>query len=159
MQQPRKNHSIYDKDKGIIFGSLTKGTDLMEGIIHEFEKYDVKAGEVTFIGSVANVGYVYPDEHPDGSPRYSDLQSLEGPYEILNGTGFLCEDEEGKTDLHLHALFIGKAGTVLGGHMIVGENPTYVTVEFTIHVSEKIQAKRTFNQELGFPTINFTERK
>lgn len=156
MGKERKNHSYYDAEKGIVFGSLSKGTDLIEGIIEQCKKHQIDTGMVSFIGSVERAGYVYPARDADGNPRYSELVKVDGPLEVLNGTGFICDNKmDGDLDIHLHALFIGEQGTVLGGHMIRGENPTYITIEFSIIVGEKVKAVRQFNEHLGFPTIDF----
>jgi predicted DNA-binding protein with PD1-like motif len=155
MKSTRENHSVFDQTTGTIFGSLVKGTDLMEGIIQEYEKYGAESGVVTFIGSVSQAGYVYPAERSDGSLCYCDLVEREGPFGILSGTGFLSKNENGYTDLHMHAVFFGKQGIVFGGHLISGKNPVCVTVEFSIQVGNNIKATRSFNEDLGFPTINF----
>jgi uncharacterized protein len=155
MKSTRENHSVFDQTTGTIFGSLVKGTDLMEGIIQEYEKYGAESGVVSFIGSVSQAGYVYPAERPDGSLCYCDLVEREGPFGILSGTGFLSKNENGYTDLHMHAVFFGKQGIVFGGHLISGKNPVCVTVEFSIQVGNNIKAIRSFNEDLGFPTINF----
>ncbi len=155
MKSQREDHSIYDPTTGTIFGALVKGTDLMQGIIREYEKYSPESGVVTFIGSVSQAGYVYPAERPDGSLCYCDPIEREGPFGILSGTGFLSKNESGNTDLHMHAVFFGKQGIVFGGHLISGKNPVCVTVEFNIQVGNNIKAIRSFNEDLGFPTINF----
>ena len=155
MKKQRQNHSVYDETTGAIFGSIVKGTDLMEGIIQEYEKYNVESGVVTFIGSVSQACYVYPSERPDGSLCYSEPVKREGPFGILSGTGFLSKNESGNTDLHMHAVFMGKKGIIFGGHIIPGENPVSVTIEFNIQVGKNIKAIRSFNEDLGFQTINF----
>lgn len=151
----RENHSYYDEEHGVIFGSLSKGTDLMEGIIHEYEKYNVTSGAVTCMGSLSEATYVYIKDDEQGNLDYSDPNVMEGPIEVLNGTGFLSKSEKGITDFHLHALFGNKKGLVFGGHILPGKNPTLVTIEFTIQVGKGIQAVREYSPELGFRVINF----
>ncbi len=154
-----KNHSLYDEVNGIILGSLTVGTDLMEGIMQEYRKYDVKSGVVTCIGSLSRATYVYAKADQNGKVAYSDPIIEEGPIEILNGTGFLCRNEKGQTDIHLHAIFCNEKGKVFGGHILPGKNPTLVTVEFSIQVGKNIEALRTFKPQLGFQTITFNRGK
>lgn len=153
----RENHSFYDQEHGIILGSLSKGTDLMEGIIHEYEKHNVGSGAVSCMGSLAEAAYVYIKDDQEGNLAYSEPIVMEGPIEVLNGTGFLCKNEDGKTDFHLHALFGNKQGRVFGGHILPGKNPTLVTIEFSIQVGKGIEAFREFTPDLGFRTINFKQ--
>ncbi|WP_209121040.1 PPC domain-containing DNA-binding protein [Alkalihalobacillus sp. BA299] len=156
MMKTLTNHSIYDEENGIIFGSLTMGTDLMEGIIQEYERYNIHSGVVTCMGSLSQATYVYIKNDQHGDLSYSDEIIEEGPIELLNGTGFLCKNENGKTDFHLHAMFGNQKGAVFGGHILPGKNPTLITIEFTIKVGKGIQALRTFKPQLGFQTITFS---
>ncbi|MBD1378936.1 PCC domain-containing protein [Metabacillus arenae] len=150
-----QNHSIYDEKNGIIFGALTEGSDIMEGIMKEYKKYDVHSGVVTCIGSLSQAGYVYLIKDENGKLTYSDLIIENGPIELVKGSGFLCKNEDGMTDFHLHALFGDDQGNIFGGHIFPGNNPTLITVEFTIQVGKGIEAVRTFKQQLGFQTITF----
>ncbi|MBM7587163.1 putative DNA-binding protein with PD1-like motif [Bacillus pakistanensis] len=149
------NHSVYDEENGLIFGSLTKGSDLMEGIIQEYEKYDVHSGVVTCIGSLSQAAFVYLQNDESGKLSYSELLFEEGPIELIKGSGFLCENKHGQTDFHLHALFGNQHGKLFGGHIFPGKNPTLITVEFSIQVGKGIEAVRTFKPQLGFQTITF----
>ncbi|MFM1653611.1 PPC domain-containing DNA-binding protein [Brevibacillus sp. B_LB10_24] len=157
MGNKRTNHSVYDRENGVIFGSLTAGTDLMEGIIAEYAKYDVASGMLTGIGSLGRATYVYGVDGPDGRPGYSDPVTVDGPIEILNATGFLCRNDEQAIDMHLHGLFVNKQGQVFGGHVLPGKNPVLITVEFTIKVGNSVEAVRSFHPELGFSVITFKQ--
>jgi len=150
-----QNHSVYDKENGIIFGALAAGSDIMEGIIQEYEQYGVQSGVVTCIGSLAQAGYVYLINDDRGQLSYSNLIVEKGPIELIKGTGFLCRNEDGETDFHLHALFGDDKGNVFGGHIFPGNNPTLITVEFSIQVGKSIEAVRTFKPQLGFKTLTF----
>ncbi|MED3786673.1 DUF296 domain-containing protein [Peribacillus frigoritolerans] len=156
MSEKPTNHSIYDEENGCIFGSLIMGTDLMEGIIQEYEKYNIQSGMVTCIGSLSRATYVYIQNDLDGL-SYSKAIRKEGPIEILNATGFLCDKGNGVTDFHLHGIFGDQKGSIFGGHILPGENPTLITVEFNIQVGKGIEAVRTFKPQLGFQTITFNE--
>jgi uncharacterized protein len=155
MVEKTHNHSVYDEENGMIFGSLTKGSDIMEGIIQEYEKYDVQSGVVTCIGSLSQAAYVYLQNEEVGKLSYSELFIEEGPIELVKGSGFLCRNEDGQTDFHLHAIFGDQHGKIFGGHIFPGHNPTLITVEFSIQVGKDIEAVRTFKPQLGFQTITF----
>lgn len=159
MENKHTNHSLYDRENGVIFGSLTKGSDLMEGIIHEYSKHEVTAGMLTCIGSLSQATYVYGVDGPDGKPSYSETVVVDGPIEILNATGFLCRNEHGQIDMHLHGLFVNKQGQVFGGHVLPGKNPVLITVEFAIQVGSSIEAIRSFHPKLGFSVITFKKRE
>ncbi|WP_134702755.1 PPC domain-containing DNA-binding protein [Ammoniphilus sp. YIM 78166] len=154
----RENHSILDEETGTLWGILTKGTDLMEGILQQCERHGIDAGQVTCIGSLDEAYYVHGVEGPDGKPAYSDPVTFRGPMEILNGTGFLCRDEAGRLDLHFHGLVVDKQGQIRGGHFLKGKNPVLITLEFTVKTSKGIQAVRSFDPELGFPVINYRRK-
>lgn len=148
-------HSVYSEEQGVVFGTLTMGTDLMEGIMYEYEKYNLQSGLVTCIGSLSQAGYIYIQEDKSGNWSYSDEKIVREPIEVLNGTGFLCRDESGTTDFHLHGLFSNQNGGVFGGHLLPGQNPTLITIEFTIQTGKDIKAIRTFKPELRFKTLSF----
>ena len=152
-------HSIFDEESGVIIGTLNKGTDLMEGLKAEFRKYGFSAGMVTCIGSVSQAGFVTPFKKEDGSPYYSEPKLVKGIFEILNGTGFFCRDEEGEIDLHMHAMYVNEMGMLFGGHTLPHENPTLITVEFMIQIGKNVEAIRKFTPSLGFRTIRFHDGK
>ncbi|WP_419954345.1 PCC domain-containing protein [Neobacillus niacini] len=154
-----ETHSIYDEENGVIMGALAKGTDLMDGLKEEFGKYDFSTGMVTCIGSVSQAGFVTPFKNEDGTPHYSEPKLIKGIFEILNGTGFFCQNEQGEIDLHMHAMYVNEMGTIFGGHTLPNENPTLITIEFMIQVGKSVGAIRRFNPNLGFRTIQFTDIK
>jgi predicted DNA-binding protein with PD1-like motif len=153
--QQRENHSIFDREKGVLIGSLTKGTDLMDGIIAECAKHGIESGAVTCIGSLETATYVHGVEGPDGNPAYSETKVIQGPMELLNGTGFLCRNDQDQLDMHFHGMIVDKEGRIWGGHFLRGKNPILVTLEFIMTTGESVRATRSFDQGLGFQVINF----
>lgn len=153
----RTSHSHYSGETSNIFGSLSKGIDLMDGILAECKKHNIRSGMVNCIGSLEKVGYVLfqtKDGYPSG---YSNKIEIDAPVELISGTGFICEDENGELDIHLHGLVTEEDGHLSAGHFVSGENPTLITVEFSIIQSENVKALRTFDQNLGFKVINFSK--
>jgi uncharacterized protein len=151
----RQNHSVYDEKKGILFGCLTKGSDLMEGMIEECKTHGITTGVITCMGSLERAVYVHGVDGLDGKPAYSPKVLVEGPMELLSGTGFFGLNDKDELDLHFHGLIVDKQGMIRGGHFLRGENPILVTLEFSVQVGEGIQAARRFHPKLGFPVMTF----
>ncbi|WP_431803861.1 PPC domain-containing DNA-binding protein [Halobacillus andaensis] len=153
----RRSHSLRTNESGVIFGSLSKGMDLMEGILKECENHGIKSGYVSCIGSLKKAGYVL-FKTIDGEPSgYGHDLTVNNPVELVNGNGFICEDENGMLDLHLHGIVVEENGKISAGHFVRGGNPTLITVEFSIIEGEDVKAKRTFHEELGFKVIDFSK--
>ncbi|WP_216827490.1 PPC domain-containing DNA-binding protein [Alkalihalobacterium elongatum] len=150
----RKNHS-YSTEGKMIFGSLTAGTDLIEGILEECKKHQVTSGMVTCIGSLQEVGYVLFETKNNYPTGYGKQITIKNPVELIHCTGFICEDEKGELDLHLHGLVTEETGKISGGHFIRGVNPTLITIEFTITCGNEIKAVREYDEELTFKVINY----
>lgn len=153
----RKNHSFKVTNTFTLYGSLAEGTDLMEGILDECRKHNIKSGVVSCIGSLESVGYVL-FKTVNGIPSgYGREIVINKPVELVNCTGFVCEDEDNNLDLHLHGLVAEEDGKLNAGHFVRGLNPTLVTVEFSITYGNEIRASRTLDKDLGFKVINFSK--
>ncbi|WP_053074006.1 PPC domain-containing DNA-binding protein [Bacillus sp. LL01] len=152
----RVDHSFIVQENKMIFGSLTAGTDLIEGILEECRKHNVSSGMVTCIGSLKKVGYVL-FQTKDGVPSgYGKDIHISQPVELIQCTGFICVDDQQKLDLHLHGLVVEENGKISGGHFLRGKNPTLITVEFSIIYGGDIKAVRTFDENLKFKVINYS---
>lgn len=153
-----KSHSIFDEEKGIVFGCLQKGEDLLTGLIAICEKHGITAGMVSCIGSLKEVCFIHGASDKNGAPTYSAEKKVQGAIELLSGTGVIARNEEGELDIHFHGLIVTETGEVLGGHFLKGKNEILVTLEFTIITSGKLLATRAFNPSLGFRLTNFQEK-
>ncbi|MFC0560630.1 PPC domain-containing DNA-binding protein [Halalkalibacter alkalisediminis] len=153
----RTNHSYSTEVGKVIFGSLTAGTDLIEGILAECKKQQIHSGMVTCIGSLKEVGYVLFKTENNYPTGYGNQIMIKNPVELMNCTGFICEDENGQLDLHLHGLVTEEDGKISGGHFLKGLNPTLITIEFTIICGNEIKAMREYDEELTFKVINFNK--
>ncbi|GGJ94893.1 hypothetical protein GCM10007063_16780 [Lentibacillus kapialis] len=152
----RQSHS-FKSESFTIYGSLSQGVDLMEGILEECRKHNVTSGMVTSIGSLQKAGYVL-FKSDNGRPNgYGNEITVDNPVELVNCTGFVCEDESGDLDLHLHGMVVEESGKISAGHFLKGMNPTLITVEFSISCGYDIHANRTFNENLGFRVIDFSK--
>lgn len=152
----RESHS-FKTESYTIYGSLSQGEDLMEGILRECKKHNITSGMVSSIGSLRQAGYVLfktENGHPNG---YGNELTVSNPVELVNCTGFICEDENGELDVHLHGMVVEEDGKMSAGHFLKGKNPTLITVEFAIVCGKGIQANRTYDENLGFRVINFSK--
>ncbi|RYG72953.1 DNA-binding protein [Lentibacillus lipolyticus] len=154
----RQSHSLKAEKNVTVYGSLAAGDDLIEGILTECRKHGITSGKVSSIGSLKEVGYVL-FETIDGQPTgYGKELSIDRPVELLNGSGFICLDEHGELDMHLHGMVVEEDGTIKAGHFLRGKNPALITVEFSITYGEDIEARRMLDQDLGFRVINFARK-
>lgn len=149
----RTSQSVYDKQRGTVMGELSKGTDLMEGILAECQKHGVSAGAVTCIGSLQKAAFVQPAVK-NGTPAYSEPIEWNHLVEVLSATGFLSQTEKGELDLHMHALVVKEGGSISGGHLLKGENPVAVTIEFSVQAVQA-DAIRTYDKQEGFRLLTF----
>jgi len=154
----REEQSVYDQTQGVIWGTLAKGQDLMQGLIEVCEQHGVDTGMVTCIGSLEQAHFIYGVQGPNGKPAYSKPVTIQGVMEILNGTGFICRTEEGKLDLHFHGLIVDQEGQIRGGHFLKGKNKILVTLEYCLRVGPDVDAVRAFRPELGFQTIQYRRK-
>lgn len=155
---PGNRQSVYNRDQGVIWGTLAKGQDLMQGLIEECDYHRIDSGVVTCIGSLEQAHYVYGIKDSDGQPAYSNPVTIQGVMEILQGTGFICRNQEGELDLHFHGLIVDQEGQIRGGHFLKGGNIILVTLEFSIQVGQEIDAVRSYRPELGFQTIQYRRK-
>lgn len=147
-----------DRDKGLIMGRLKKDQDLLNGILKVCSFYNIQTGSFYCIGSVAKLGYYQFEQRPDNTLYYSEPILKDEPGELLGGNGFIGLNENGEIDVHYHGMYVDKNGVVSGGHFIRGENPTAVTVEFSIHYSTHIQLQRKPDSTYNIPIFHFSER-
>lgn len=127
---------------------LLPGTDLIEGIEEACKKNDIKYAYATCFGSFASVGYMYLVPKPEAKvgAGYGDVIKQDGPIEFLNGTGVVCQ-KDGQYDTHFHATMCDKTGTVFGGHMVKGYNPTLTTVDLILIETSGVQMLRVADEE------------
>ncbi|WP_179295495.1 PPC domain-containing DNA-binding protein [Bacillus sp. FJAT-45350] len=154
----QSSHSVYDKEKGKLFGCLASGEDLLAGLIAQCEVHGITSGFVTCMGSLSQVCYIHGASDAQGKPTYSQEKEVVGAIELLSGTGVIAKDESGELDIHFHGLIVNEDGTILGGHFLKNKNPVLVTIEFCIHVSDNVEAKRAFNEKAGFRLTTFNQK-
>ena len=133
----------------VVCARLFPGTDLLKGITRLCEEHGIKYGYIPVcFGSLAKAGYMYlvPNEKAKVGAGYGKIKRLEGPVEFLGGTGVVCQ-KEGATSMHFHATLCDKEGLVLGGHLVIGENPVLTTVDLVIEEVSGLRLLRKFDDE------------
>ncbi|GAA0610085.1 hypothetical protein GCM10009001_29260 [Virgibacillus siamensis] len=150
--------SIKGSNAQCIMGRLTKGVDLFEGLLAVCKQHNVQTAAFDCIGSLKRVGYVQLKRNDNKELRYSEPIYVEKPVELLAGKGFIGLDEHDELDVHYHGMYVDSDGNISGGHFLRGENPTAVTIEFTLHPVHDIYLKRKTDSSLNLPVFQFSER-
>ncbi|WP_163099935.1 PPC domain-containing DNA-binding protein [Peribacillus alkalitolerans] len=134
----------------IVAARLLPGTDLLTGIEEICRENSIKSASITnCFGSFQSTGFLYLVPKPESSigAGYSDLIGVEGPIELLNGTGVVCQRDD-QYELHVHGTMCDKEGRVFGGHLVKGENPV-ITVDMVITEIKEMNLYRKFDEETG----------
>lgn len=147
--------SVEGKLDKYILGRLTKGVDLLDGLLEVCKRHKVKAATVSCIGSLQQVGYVQPQLNENKQLEFTEPKIIKKPAELLSGNGFIGFGENGDLDIHFHGVYVDVDGQISGGHFLRGENPTAVTVEFAIQSTNYIYLKRERDKILNMPVFNF----
>ena len=132
----------------IIAARILPGTDVIEGIEEACRANGVKHALVNCFGSFQSAGYMFlvPNAQAKVGAGYGAVKRMSGPVEFLNGTGVVCQ-KDGNYDTHFHAAMCDKEGTVFGGHLVKGENPTLTTVDVVITEVVGVQMLRVADEE------------
>lgn len=150
--------SVQGKSEQTIMGRLTKDVDLFEGMIEVCKEYGIQTASFQCIGSLKRVGMLQISQNEDGSIGYTDQINIEKPVEILSGTGFIGLDQNGELDVHFHGLIVDPDGNITGGHFLKGENPTAVTMEYTLNPVDGIHLQRQIDDYWGLPVFRFSSK-
>ena len=143
--------SAAGKMENIIAVRLPPGTDVMAGIIDTCEKYNVKDGVIiSALGSWRKATFANPTDLPNGKVGYGESTVLEGNYELVNLSGIICHDTEGKILPHIHLTISDEKGTAYGGHLQPGCE-VLLTTDIIIGSFSGIDMGRRFDEKLGVP--------
>lgn len=104
------------------------------------------------IGSLDGVAYCNPVELPEKKAGYGygEVLHLTGPIELTNGSGIICHDAEGNTNLHVHMALSDRYGNAHGGHLVEGTK-VLLTVDVIIAEIEGMVMGRQFDENLEVP--------
>ena len=94
----------------------------------------------------------YPVELPEKKAGYGygEVLHLTGPIELTNGSGIICHDAEGNTNLHVHMALSDRYGNAHGGHLVEGTK-VLLTVDVIIAEIGGLVMGRKFDDELEVP--------
>jgi predicted DNA-binding protein with PD1-like motif len=141
----------------IVVARLLPDTDLIEGIAEACRKNGIKQGYVSLLGSLKRCGYKYAVPVPESKigVAYGELWRVEGPLEIINCSGMICQ-KDGQYDLHIHGSMCDKKGAMFGGHIVPGENITAATIDAMIWEVTDLTMARAFDDETDLVQLSVT---
>lgn len=150
--------SVYDTTTQRIVGRLTKDIDLFKGVKEICHEHGVTAAHFQCIGSLQYATYVQVErDGTHGRIKYSAKKCTHSPVELLSATGFVGYDEQGKTDIHMHGVFVDCDSVISGGHFLEDENPVAVTIEYIIFPLEDVVMQRREDEIWGMPVFQFSK--
>jgi predicted DNA-binding protein with PD1-like motif len=114
--------------------------DLLEKIMKEIEKANIKAGFFNVIGALKKVTLAY---YKEGEYRYIQV---DGPLEIASCMGNVAVGEKGETMLHAHIVVSDNEGRAFGGHLMKGAI-VGATAELTVVEAAGIKLLRTRDEK------------
>ena len=140
----------------VIAVRLRPGTDVLHGLEEACRRSGINSGVIlSAIGSLDGVAYCNPVELPDRKAGYGygEILHLTGPIELTSGSGIICHDPEGNTNLHVHMGLSDRYGNAHGGHLAEGTK-VLLTVDVIIAEIEGLVMGRQFDEELEVPIFN-----
>ena len=81
---------------------------------------------------------------------YGEVLHLTGPIELTAGSGIICHDDQGNTNLHVHMSLSDRYGNAHGGHLVEGTK-VLLTVDVVIAEIGGLVMGRKFDEELEVP--------
>ncbi len=148
----KKYVAAESKPGRLVVARITPETELVQGIVEVCKAYGIKSGIlINAIGTLrkAAIRHGIPNEKdPLGVSPSPDLL-VKGPVELGSCQGLVCEDEEGKVVVHLHASVMDQAKNVYSGHIMEKGNPVAVTVDVSILEAENIRIVRRYDPKVG----------
>lgn len=139
----------------VIAVRLRPGTDVLQGLTEACRRAGINNGVIlSAIGSLDGVAYCNPVELPDKKAGYGygygEVLHLTGPIELTAGSGIICHDDQGVTNLHVHMSLSDRYGNAHGGHLVEGTK-VLLTVDVIIAEIGGLVMGRKFDDELEVP--------
>ena len=136
----------------VIAVRLRPGTDVLAGLTEACRRANINNGVIlSAIGSLDGVA-CNPVELPDKKAGYGygEVLHLTGPIELTAGSGIICHDDQGNTNLHVHMSLSDRYGNAHGGHLVEGTK-VLLTVDEVIAEIGGLVMGRKFDEELEVP--------
>lgn len=144
----------------LIAARILPGTDLIPGLLEICRRSNLKSGcVVTILGSLAGARFVLPIPDSNGTMgvRYSDPYEIEGPLEVLGGSGIIGRLDDGEATIHLHGIFSDRENRFCAGHVLEEGNQVLATMEVVIQELLDVEIIRSPDEETGFTLFHFKE--
>ena len=137
----------------VIAVRLRPGTDVLAGLTEACSRAGISNGVIlSAIGSLDGVAYCNPVALPEKTAGYGygEVLHLTGPIELTAGSGIVCHDDQGNTNLHVHMSLSDRYGSAHGGHLVEGTR-VLLTVDVVIAEIGGLVMGRKFDEELEVP--------
>ena len=135
---------------------LEPGELVMEGLIKASEEAGIKNGIIlSGIGSFDGASFFTPTPLPEKKAKYGygNPKKLQGPIELLQMSGMICQGEDGEILPHIHCSFSDQQGDAFGGHLTEG-NKVLLTVDVVVAEVADIHMGRKYDPDLGILVFN-----
>ncbi|WP_178636982.1 MULTISPECIES: PCC domain-containing protein [Blautia] len=143
--------SACGKNENIYALRLPPGTDVLEAIIDFCEEHQISDGVImSALGSWKRAVFCNPTDLPNGKVGYGEPTILEGYYELINLSGMICHDEDGKILPHIHLTISDMQGNSYGGHMQIGCE-VLITTDIVIGSFSGLVMGRRYDEAMGVP--------
>jgi uncharacterized protein len=137
--------SVASHHTRIIIGRLTRGSDLLRGLLEVCAQRQVRCASVTALGAVETAEVSHYDVR---NKHYHPPRKLAGPLEILSLTGNLTENQ-GELAPHVHVTLSREGDNgieVLGGHLVSAQ---VFACEYTIFALDDVLLRRGPDKDTG----------
>ena len=131
---------------------LKPGTDVLLGLEEACKRSGINNGVIlSAIGSLDSPHFCDVVEVPTKAGYgYGEVLHLTGPIELTAGSGIICHDDQGVTNLHVHMSLSDRYGNAHGGHLVEGTK-VLLTVDVIIAEIGGLVMGRKFDEELEVP--------
>ncbi len=105
--------SIDTQTKRVIVARMEPGEDILSTIEAIADSYEIKSGQLTFIGAVSKANLGYFDR---ASQKYKSF-SIEEDLEVVSGMGNISRLHDDSVVVHAHVIVADENGKSYGGHL------------------------------------------
>ena len=136
----------------VIVVRLRPGADVLLSLEEACREHNITNGVIlSAIGSLQSPQFCDVVEMPiKAGYGYGEVLHLTGPIELTAGSGIICHDDQGNTNLHVHMSLSDRYGNAHGGHLVEGTK-VLLTVDVVIAEIGGLVMGRKFDEELEVP--------
>jgi hypothetical protein len=130
---------------------LKPNTDMLLGLEKACKEHNISNGViVSGIGGVTRAAFCDPQYFADRKQpyNYGDPIVVETHLSISGMSGFICHDDDGTINMHVHVSFSDEEGHCYAGHLVEGTR-VMLTVDVVIAELKGLSMTRKMDQELG----------